>query len=75
MSNYNKVSTNGLINDYLKKNKHIYPLEIERILGIEYRQALRLYLDYRKDTKDKQNNYVDAQKFFEYYNKRKHRWR
>lgn len=75
MSNYNKTFANGLINDYLKKNKHIYPLEIERILGIEYRQALRLYLDYRKETKDNQNNYVNAQNFFEYYNKRKRRAR
>ena len=75
MSNYNKTTVDELINEYLKRNKVIYPIEIARILGIENKRAEILFTEYRRDTKDVEKNSVDAVNFFKYYFKRKHRKR
>lgn len=55
------------LEDYLKTNTKIYPIEIARILGVGEDRAIRLYRAYRKITGDNKLPSVNARLFFEMY--------
>lgn len=55
------------LEDYLKTNTKIYPIEIARILEITEIRAIKLYNSYRKITGDNKLPSVNARLFFEMY--------
>lgn len=55
------------LEEYLKTNTKIYPIEIARILGITEMRAIKLYSSYRKITGDNKLPSVNARLFFEAY--------